>query len=259
PYNCSYCSNHALAKTYGKSSNTPRYRSVEKSILEIQEVINKVPVRRIAIGDDIFGLNKSWRKEFCEEYSKKIKIPFFCLLRVNVIDEEFLSMLKAAGCYRISFGVESGNEYIRNEVMNRNISTDQIIYAFELAKKHGLETNAINIIGTPGETEEMIWDTINLNRKIKPTSSGVNIFYPYKGTKLGNECFSNKLVDQKNYLSSTSERKESILNYPEAYKRKLSRYQKYWDFYVYRSDPGKIIIPRLRQNKFLRKLKRLVT
>lgn len=253
PYNCTYCSNHAIAKVYGKVSNTPRYRSVEKSIQEIQEVINNFPVKRIGIVDDIFGLNKDWRKQFCGEYAKKIRVPFFCLLRVNVVDEEFISMLKDAGCYRISFGVESGNEYIRNKVMNRNINTEQIINAFSLAVKYNLETNAINIIGTPGETEEMIWDTIKLNRKLKPASSGVNIFYPYKGTKLGDKCFEQGMVNLEKFEASSSERRESVLNYPDKYKRRLERYQKYWDFYVYPYNIKKVLMLFLRQIKFLKK------
>jgi len=255
PYNCTYCSNHAIAKVYGKTSNTPRYRSVENCIREIQEVINNFPVKRIGIVDDIFGLNKDWRKQFCEEYAKKVKVPFFCLLRVNVVDEEFISMLKDAGCYRISFGVESGNEYIRNKVMNRNISTGQTINAFALAKKYKLETNSINIIGIPGETEEMIWDTIRLNRKLKPTSSGVNIFYPYKGTKLGDKCFEQGMVNQEKFKSSSSERRESVLNYPDKYKRRLERYQKYWDFYVYPYNIKKVLMLILRQVTFLKKIR----
>lgn len=262
PYNCTYCSNHAIAKTYGKIVNTTRYRSVEKCILELQEVVSKFPVRRIGIVDDIFGLNKDWRKKYCEEYKRNIKLPFFCLLRVNLVDEEFISLLKDAGCFRLSFGVESGNEYIRNQVMNRNIQTEQIINAFALARKYKLETNAINIIGTPGETEEMIWDTIKLNRKLKPTSSAINIFYPYRGTKLGDECFKNGIVNQEKYNSFSNERRESILNFSEKYKKKLARYQKYWDFYVYTYNFKKIlilllrqIILRLRQIKYLRKIK----
>lgn len=258
PYNCTYCSNHAIAKVYGKTSNAPRYRSVGKSIQEIQEVVNNFSVRRIGIVDDIFGLNKNWRKQFCEEYAKKIRVPFFCLLRVNVIDEEFVSMLKDAGCYRISFGVESGNEYIRNKVMNRNINTEQIINAFSLAGKYNLETNAINIIGTPGETEEMIWETIKLNRKLKPTSSGVNIFYPYKGTKLGDKCFEQGMVNQEKFESSSSERRESVLNYPEEFRKKLESYQKYWDFYVYPYNIKKLLMLILRQVKFLKKIKQLM-
>ncbi len=229
PYLCSYCSNHAIARAYGLTCNTPRYRTAESSIREIEEVINKRRISKIAIVDDIFGIDKEWRREFCQKYKKRIKIRFVCLLRANFIDEEFVQLLKETGCYRVSVGVESGNDYIRNTVMNRNLSTDKIIKAFDLLRKYRLQTNAINIIGVPGETEELIWDTINLNRRLKPTSSGCNIFYPYKGTKLGDECFKNGLVNEKLYSDFSNERRASVLTYPEEYKKKLIYYRENWE------------------------------
>ena len=189
PYSCSYCCNHALAKMYDMSTNKPRYRSVDSCIEEIKEAFETYNFKTIWIMDDTFGLDKKWRKEFCEKYKKRLKIRFICLLRPNVVDEEFIKLLKEAGCYRILFGLESGNEYVRNTIMNRNIFDKQIIEAFSLCGKHGIESSAFNIIGVPGETEDMLWDTIKLNRKIKPTYSGVDIFYPYIGTVPGRTLY----------------------------------------------------------------------
>jgi radical SAM superfamily enzyme YgiQ (UPF0313 family) len=233
PYLCSYCSNHAIAETYNLHRNDPRYRSPALCVSEIEETIKKFPTKRVLIGDDTFGLNRKWRKEFLAEYKSRINIEFICLLRVDVISEEFVRDLKDAGCYRISFGVESGNEYVRKEIMRRKMSNKQIVKAFDIVRKLGVRTNAINIIGVPGETEEMIWDTIKLNRRIKPTVSGVNIFYPYKGTKLGDYCFEKGLVDEELYYSFSKERRETVLNYPEKYKKKLIYYHQNWHYLVY--------------------------
>jgi len=236
PYLCTYCSNHAIAKLYNMPVNTPRYRSPESSIREIEEAKSKFLIKKILIVDDIFGLDKKWRDEFCEKYKKCVKIKFQCLLRANLIDEEFIRLLKSAGCCKISIGVESGSEYIRNKVMNRNMSNKQISKAFELTRKYGLQTNAINIIGIPGETEEMIQETISLNRKIKPTTSGINIFYPYKGTKLGDYCFNAGLVDEQAYYNFSNERRATILKYPDEYKKKLTYYRENWDNLIYPFD-----------------------
>ena len=234
PYSCSYCSNHAIAKTYGMSGNRPRYRSVESCIEEIKVALEEHKFETIYIMDDTFGLKRKWREEFCEKYRTEINLRFICLLRANVVDEEFIKMLKKAGCYRIQFGVESGNEYVRNTIMNRNISDKQIIDAFSLCRKYGIQANALNIIGVPGETDEMIWETIKLNRKIRPTGgSGVNIFYPYKGTVLGDYCFANDLVDEELYSNFSNERRESVLRYSREYKDKLRHYHKNWTILVY--------------------------
>ena len=247
PYFCSYCSNHAIAKIYNMPSNKPRYRTPESSIAEIEEAIGRFSIKKILIVDDIFGLDKQWREEFCQKYKKCIKIRFQCLLRANVIDEDFVKLLKFSGCYRISIGVESGNEYVRNKIMNRQMSNGQIVKAFYLARKHGLETNAINIIGVPGETEEMLKDTIGLNKAIRPTTSGVNIFYPYKGTQLGDYCFDEGLVDEISYYNFSNERRGTVLKYPEKYKKRLCYYRENWDFLIYPFDIKRRIIYPLRK------------
>ncbi|HTY53230.1 MAG TPA: radical SAM protein [Methanomicrobiales archaeon] len=252
PFSCSYCSNHAIARVYGLQANRPRYRSPESCIREIEETLRQFPViRKVWIMDDIFGLDRNWRTEFCRVYKERIPVKFDCLLRANVVDEEFIRLLKDSGCYRVSFGVESGNEYIRNEVMNRKMSNEQIIRAFELCHRYGLETNAINIIGIPGETEEMIWDTIRLNRTIRPTTSGVNIFYPYRGTKLGDSCFKESLVDEKKYDEFTSERRETILAYSREFQQRLQYYYRNWDILIYPYDLKRRIKSILMKNPLL--------
>ncbi|MCK5013455.1 MAG: B12-binding domain-containing radical SAM protein [Candidatus Omnitrophica bacterium] len=260
PYLCTYCSNHALAKVYGFHSNPTRYRSPESSVREIEEVMEKFSISSITIGDDIFGINKKWRTEFLQKYKDRIKIKFNCLLRVNVVDDEFIRLLKEAGCYRISFGVESGNDYIRNKVMKRQMKREQIVNAFALVRKYGLETTSLNIIGVPGETEEMIKDTIKLNREIRPTYSGINIFYPYKGTELGDYCFEQNLVNRELYDSFSSERRDTVLNYPVEQREMLVHYRENWEKLVYPFDLKRTFLNSARKTvawKYLRSLKRL--
>lgn len=236
PFGCSYCSNHAIAQRYGVKSLRPFYRSPESCIREIEETAARFHIERIHIGDDIFGQDRRWLKEFCALYKERIKIRFACLLRANFVDEEVIRLLKDAGCYRISMGVESGNDHVRNVIMKRNMSTEMIERSFRLARKHGIETNAINIIGVPGETEEMLWDTILLNRKIRPTSSAINIFYPYKGTVLGDYCFDNGLVDEKMYSSFSLERRDTVLRFPVKYRKKIIMYARLWEYLVFPFD-----------------------
>ncbi|MBW2617537.1 MAG: radical SAM protein, partial [Deltaproteobacteria bacterium] len=237
PYSCTFCSNHAIASIYGLKKNTPRFRSVNSSIREIEEALSMFPeIKIVYIGDDIFGLNKKWRTEFCREYKKSIPLKFACLLRADMVTEDFMAMLSEAGCYRILFGVESGNEYIRNQVMKKNVSNETIIQAFKLSRKYGIQPHSINMIGLPGETDKMIWDTIRFNRRLKPTTTGVNIFFPYKRTQLGDYCFEQGLVDEELYHNFSNERRETVLKFPEEHKRRLNYYQANWNFLVYPWD-----------------------
>ncbi|MBN1384692.1 MAG: B12-binding domain-containing radical SAM protein [Elusimicrobia bacterium] len=269
PFSCSYCSNHAIAKRYNMDKNRPRYRTPESSICEIEETKRRLPIKSVFIMDDIFGLNKKWRQEFCKKYKKRIGIRFICLLRVDVIDDDFIRLLKDAGCYQISIGIESGNEQIRNNVMNRKMSNEQVMKAVNIIRKYRLRINTINMIGVPGEDERMIWDTIILNRKIKPDSTGVNIFYPYKGTKLGDYCFEKNMVNETLYNSFSNERRETVLNFPEPHKEKMIYYVQNWEALVYPFDIKRALLRWYRGRlrgllskifiwKYLRRLKHFV-
>ena len=117
--------------------------------------------------------------------------------------------------------------------MDREMPRDTIIRAFELAKKYGVETYALNVIGVPGETKEMLMDTVKLNCEINPTASGANIFYPYKGTPLGDKSFDDGMVNIEKYNDFSNERRESVLNYSEDWLETLKYYRSNWEKEVY--------------------------
>ena len=85
-------------------------------------------------------------------------------------------------------GIESGNEFIRRKIMNRNISNETIVERFRLVKSHGIRVSSYNIIGLPFETRESIEDTIELNRRVNPDSFSVTLLEPYKGTPIRKIC-----------------------------------------------------------------------
>ena len=240
PFTCTYCSNIGIAKVYGATRYNIRQASPEYAIQEIEEAIEKYPtigpVYKIYLTDDIFGLNKKWRREFLALYRKRIKIPFYCLLRCDVVTEDTMQDLASGYCELIQFGVESGNDYIRNTVMDRAMPRETIINAFKLAKKYGVKTNAINIIGVPGETKEMLLDTVKLNEEINPDTTGVNIFYPYKGTPLGDKAFKEKLVNVEKFNDFSNERRESVMNYSREWLDTLVYYRNNWEKHVYPYD-----------------------
>ena len=189
PYPCSYCINHKVIDTYRGKGKYVRLRKVKNVIEEIQQVLSKYQrVESIHFHDDTFIINKTWVKEFCAEYKKHINMPLLINARADLIDEEVIERLKMAGCVEIKIGVEHGNEKIRNSIMKRNMSNEQIINAFQIIKKAGIKAWAYNMMGLPEETKETIWDTINLNREIKPDKLFISIFYPYKGTTLYEYC-----------------------------------------------------------------------
>lgn len=242
PFECTYCSNKAIAQVYGLKHNKCRYKSVDLCLEEIDYVIkNFKNIRKLWIIDDIFALNRIWLKEFCQKYPKRFSYPFMCHIRPGTVNFNTLKLIRDAGCYRVMMGIESGNDWIRNTVMKRNITRKQIVDTYEWAHILSLETLATNVIGVPGETEETVWDTIHLNREVKPTDSAASIFYPYEGSELAELCLKNNLIPSKRE-EMVYEKKESILNLPTISNERLKYFEKNWTYLVYRGINNKKII-----------------
>lgn len=231
PYQCRFCSNAALGKVYGLASNRLRYRSVGSVIEEISAVLSKYRLKEdtlLYFGDDLLIFNREWILEFCRRYSEVIGRPFWCTGRSNHMTEEICAALKRAGCSTLMMSVESGNDFIRNDVMGRNISRETMFKSFELCHKHGINTLASCIIGLPFETPEMIEDSISTVAKLKSiTSYGINIFYPYQGTQLRKVCEENNLmptVPAEDFVERTG----SILRLPALSPSMLDYYRSNW-------------------------------
>jgi len=249
PYQCTYCSNHALARVYGGVKNNIRRRSVENCIDEIGEVLSRYNVnsKRIYIGDDLFTLDKNWLYSFLSHFKREFnKYEFFCCTRSNLVTDEMFKKLRDAGCFRVMMSIESGNDFIRNKVMKRNISRKRIVASFALAHKHGIETNGVSIIGLPFETKEAVEDTIRLVGECDVTEHGANVFYPYKGTELRKICEENNMIPSTAELT-VSERKESILINNTINNNEITYFLENWGRLVNQHKP---YYPKWRYPKF---------
>jgi radical SAM superfamily enzyme YgiQ (UPF0313 family) len=235
PYNCTFCSNQAIASVYSKNSNTTRRRSVNSCITEIRQVSSKYSFNAVHIWDDLFTSDRSWLYEFLDKYKKEIDKPFMCTTRSNLCDDELFKKLKESGCYKVHMSLESGNDFIRNQIMKRNIPRDKVISSFALAKKYGIRINASSIIGLPFETESMIKETIVLLGSLKIEDVGVNIFYPYRGTQLREVCDQFGMI-VKHTPYGIRERREGVLALPHISARRLEYYQRNFEELVRRQD-----------------------
>jgi anaerobic magnesium-protoporphyrin IX monomethyl ester cyclase len=185
PYKCTYCFNNNYNTLYKEKGSIIRRRSPEHFIKELKITKEKYLTKQFFICDDIFVLDKEWLKKFSELYIQEINIPFTIGARANLIDEEIVVLLKQAGCRKVLFGIESGNDKLRNELLKRNMSKEQIINASLLFKKHNILTGSFNIIGLPGESVENVFETINLNIEAKISFSYTCVYQPYPNTELG--------------------------------------------------------------------------
>lgn len=224
PYDCTYCFNHSYKKIYDGKGPFLRIRSPQNVIDELKLLKEQYKPKNCEFHDDTFILNKMWTFEFLELYIKEnINIPFEINARVNLITDELVKKLKEAGCYSIQFGIEAGNDIIRNKILKRNITKDQIINAAEIIRKYNIRINAFNLLGLPGETIENAMETINLNIKCKVSYALSTVWQPYPGPELTKYAIDNGYLNTNPDISSSFFYGNSYLKTPNA--KKLARLQ----------------------------------
>jgi len=198
PYQCSYCCNHALKRLYGHKVKYSRFRSVDNAICEVKQILKDFPfIKGIHFDDDILFLNENWGKTFMCRYKDEVGLPFRCNARPNLIDKTKVELMRKANCYQVVIGLESGNDYIRNKILNRNLRNDQIVNAFQLFNNAKIQTKSFNMVGVPFEDTRAVLDTIKLNAKMSVDEIQVTIFQPYRGTKLYDLCLEKGFLTNK--------------------------------------------------------------
>ncbi len=198
PFSCTYCSNTALREVHGGPGKYLRFRSPENVTAEILEVIERYPfIRTVYFEDDILFLKKDFARRFASHYPEKISLPFTCNMHPSFCSKETVALLKKAGCSGIRIGLESGDEQIRREVLNRNYPQDVLIKAFLNCKEAGLKIRSFNMVGIPGETPRKVLETIKLNARAGIDELQCSIFQPYPGTKLYDICLEKGLFSGK--------------------------------------------------------------
>jgi anaerobic magnesium-protoporphyrin IX monomethyl ester cyclase len=189
PFDCSYCCNHLQKSIYPNPSKYVRFRSPANVIDEIEAARERDPgLAQVRFEDDILTMDKRWFREFAALYSARVDLPFICNARVDLINGEMVDLLARAGCSAIAMGVESGNLWLRRNVLRRQMGDDKILRAFELCKEAGIKTVSLNMTGFPHETMSMALDTIKMNSAIEPNLAQVTALCPFPNTAIHEEC-----------------------------------------------------------------------
>lgn len=230
PNSCSYCANKALQNLYQNRSNFVRFRSVAKVIDEIKEVKDKYPlINRLQFDDDILFMKKEWAREFVEHFPKEVGLPFCSNIHPTLCREDVIRMLAEAGCDELRIGLESGNEGIRSQVLNRHMNNDTIIRAFTLARSYGIKVKSFNMIGIPHENAACILDTIKLNVQAQVDDIQHSIFHPYPGTRLFELCHEEHLISTRTVSSYYM---GSILDLPGLTTDQIGMFQRFFHTFV---------------------------
>ncbi len=198
PYTCTFCCAPALKEVYRRNNCGQYYRrkSVDRIMAEMRHLVKKYKPDYVNFNSETFlAKPMSELREFAKRY-KKIAVPFWCQTRPETVTEEKIKLLKEMNCNSLQFGIEVGNEEFRNRVLNRKDTNKQMLKAFKLVEKYKIPYTANNIIGFPDETRDLIFETIEFNRKINPRTMNCNIMAPYKGTTIYKCCMDKGYLDK---------------------------------------------------------------
>lgn len=222
-HNCNFCVNAFYQKKFKSLGKYKREKPLEYAIKEMAYLKNKYALELIWFHDENFCLMKNKRLfDFCKQFKDEIALPFFIQSSAEtLIKESRIKMLKNAGCITISIGLETGNEQIRANKLNKHIKNEIFMQAFANCRKYGIRTTANIMIGLPGETEKEILETVNFCKQCDPDSIGVSIFAPYYGTALRDVCIKMNLIEDKDY-KNLSFKSNSILKMPQMDKNKFN-------------------------------------
>lgn len=222
-YGCVYCSKCTFKREFRK-------KSIKKVIREIEYILES-GFKEIHILDDMFSTDLQRAKDICDEIiNRKLKFTWSLIngIRIDRVDEELLKKLKKSGCYRLAFGVESGDDRVL-KIINKDITVEGIKKAFALANKAKIETIAFCMMGLPGETKESMQKTIDLMKEIKPTLPKVSILLPLPGTQLFEEWDRKGLILTKNWEDYSFHSKKRIYKHPNLTDDEIYfYYKKFW-------------------------------
>ncbi|MBU3930700.1 B12-binding domain-containing radical SAM protein [bacterium] len=180
-FGCAYCNKSVFGRNF-------RVKSAERVIAEIEYMLH-AGFKEIHIADDAFTTNIQRAKDICAGIIKRgLVFPWAPVtgIRIDGVDGELLHLMKKAGCYRVYYGIESGNQEVLDNIQ-KGIELEQVRKVVRMSKKEGLEVFGFFMIGLPGETERSMRDTINFAKELNLDMAKMSITVPLPATRLYEE------------------------------------------------------------------------
>lgn len=177
PNTCIFCDR----SVFGSSCHAFSADYVVRQIVELHQ---RYGIREFSFEDDTFITFKARLKEICERLiALRLDISWSCLGRANHVTPENLQLMRKAGCWQISFGIESGSQEILS-LINKRVTLDQIRQAVRMTRQAGIRSKGFFILGHPGETRETLRMTFDFALELPLDDISVCLMTPFPGTEL---------------------------------------------------------------------------
>ncbi len=237
PNTCTFCLGPFQKRCYQNPTDFRREKSIDRIIKEISYLKKTHNLDLIRYNDESFlDMSEEKMEILAHRYKKEVDLPFIIEATIRSVTPRKIELLKIMGCLSISFGIESGNSYIRNTICQKPFFTnEEAIKTVSLVKKHNISCNLFNIIGFPEETKEMIFETIELNYNANPPHCFVSFFQPWEGTSLRDYAVKHNMLDEniKGLDNSRNNINPSQLNNLKVSSDSLQHLHSNFQYYVY--------------------------
>lgn len=216
PFPCTYCAARMYNQLYDEAGagEYGRRRSHDNVLAELHQLRADGRLGYVIFLDDTFTIHHGWVREFCRRYREEIGAPFSLHARVETVNQKLLHQLAEAGCQMITYGVESGSERVRREIMDRQVTNQRFVDVFRWTREAGILLTCNFMLGLPGETRDDLGQTLALAEELGVHDFGYFVFYPYPGTALFRVCQERGYLPP-DYLTRPANHRQSILTLPD--------------------------------------------
>jgi radical SAM superfamily enzyme YgiQ (UPF0313 family) len=219
PAGCKFCIKHVSYQT------SVRIRSPQL-ILEELKVLSDLGIHNVHMYADLFTVNRQQVVDLCNLIIEAgLQVKWTCNSRVDYVDEEMLKLMGKAGCWYISWGIESANELILKRI-RKGYHKEQAFKALKWSKAAGINNWGYFIIGLPGETEASIQETITYAKDLPLDIALFHIAAPYPGTPFFYEVVENGWFRPGTNWEEVDMDQSTVLDYADLHAERLEYWQK---------------------------------
>ena len=177
PYSCSYCDRSVFRRTF-------RYNSADYLYRHLVYLKDRFGIRHINFYDDQFTFHRGRVEEFCRlMIERPLGMTFNCAVRAEHVDRELLQLMKAAGCWMVSLGIESGDEELLSQ-HRQNANLDLLAETIRTIKSCGIRTKGLLMMGLPGENEASIRRSMEYVYSLPIDDFNLAKFTPFPGSPI---------------------------------------------------------------------------
>ena len=176
PYRCRWCSHAVFGYTH-------RRRSAAGTADELEFLVRRYRPDMVWYADDVFTIHHRWLYDYAAELNRRgLRVPFETISRADrMLEDDVLRALAEMGCARIWVGAESGSQRIL-DAMERGVTVEQVLFAVQAARRHGIQVGMFLMWGYDGETTDDIAATVEMVKRAEPDVFLTTVAYPIKST-----------------------------------------------------------------------------